>query len=173
MTDGHIWLSPQNAMLILQAISQELSLKYPNHRQAFAENSQLAIDAINQKNQLIAKDMEKIKARPFIVFHDGYQYFEKSYDLAGVGSITLEPNESPSPNRIQQIKEKISKNQVQCIFAEPQFSPKLVKLLQEENKIKTEFLDPLGVKIDIHEGKQFYPKLMQSLSLALQSCLEK
>ena len=37
--------------------------------------------------------LKDIKTKPFIYFHDAFQYFETTYGLNGVGTISVEPDE--------------------------------------------------------------------------------
>ena len=46
---------------------------------------------------MIKSQLEPIKGKSFIVFHDAYQYFEKAYGLNTLGSILLDPELPPSP----------------------------------------------------------------------------
>ena len=52
----------------------------------------LKIGQVRCENKTRLKD---IKTKPFIYFHDAFQYFETTYGLNGVGTISVEPDESP------------------------------------------------------------------------------
>ena len=68
------------------------------------ENAKEFIKKVSNKNKELAKELININSEPYIVFHDAYQYFEADYDLNSVGSISLNPEISPTPKRIKEIK---------------------------------------------------------------------
>ena len=105
------------------------------------------------------------------MFHDAYQYFEADYSLNSVGSISLNPDISPTPNRIQEIKSKIEKDNVVCLFREPQFPSRIVQTVIQETNAKEGELDPLG--FDLTPGKNLYFELVTNLSKNLRECLSK
>ena len=167
--DVHIWLSPDNAIKIVEKVNKELSLLFPDNASKYSENSNKMIDEIkNLKNEL-AKDLAPIKGKPYVVFHDAYQYFEKTFDLNAVGSVALEGDIASSPKQISFIKDKIKKLNASCVFQEPQFDSKLVKIVVEGTNAQIGTLDPLGVNISGKEN--FYIQLLKNMAKSLKECL--
>ncbi|NNF80691.1 MAG: zinc ABC transporter substrate-binding protein, partial [Rhizobiales bacterium] len=58
---------------------------------------------------------------------------------------------------------------VVCVFAEPQFSSKLVTLLTEGTDAKPAHLDPLGALSK--PGPEHYPNLIRQLAASFRGCL--
>ena len=114
--------------------------------------------------------LQGLQNQPFIVFHDAYQYFERAYGLRGVGSIIFDPDRSPSPNRIREVRAKLQQTGARCVFREPQFSDRLIKTVTEGSSTKTGILDPLGAKLK--DGETLYFNLMRNLADGLKGCLE-
>ena len=114
--------------------------------------------------------LETIKNKPYIVFHDAYQYFENMYGLNAVGSILLDPEIPPSPKRIIQIRSKIKTSNPNCVFKEPQFRAKIVNTVIEDTNVKVGILDPLGA--DLEEGPNMYSNLLKQIAGNLKKCLE-
>lgn len=54
-----------------------------------------------------------MKDKPFIVFHDAYQYFEHRYGVKTAGSITVSPETLPGADRVKQMQEKGSPGSAQ------------------------------------------------------------
>lgn len=167
--DGHMWLNPDNAIAFTKKIAEELAKAYPLHQQKFFENAQAQIAAIQARDKKTHEDLAKLTAKNFIVFHDAYQYFEDHYGLHASGSITIDPSISPSAKRVKEIKDKISKLDVKCIFKEPVFKEKLVNLISEGRDVKSISLDPEGASFNA--GKDLYLEIMDNLSNGMQSCL--
>ena len=167
--DVHIWLSPDNAIKIVEKVNKELTLLFPDNASKYSENSNKMIDEIKKLKNELAKDLAPIKGKPYVVFHDAYQYFEKTFDLNAVGSVALEGDIASSPKQISFIKDKIKKLNASCVFQEPQFDSKLVKIVVEGTNAQIGTLDPLGVNISGKEN--FYIQLLKNMAKSLKECL--
>ena len=83
--------------------------------------------------------------------------------------ISINPEISPSPKRINEIRSKIKSDSVQCIFKEPQFPSKIVQTIIKDTNAKEGLLDPLGS--NLKPGKDLYLNLVDNLSKNLKKCL--
>ena len=167
--DVHIWLSPDNAVKIIKKVNKELSLFFPENAKTYEENATRMINKINQLKVVLKNELSGIKDKPYVVFHDAYQYFETSFGLNAVGSVALEGDIASSPKQISFIKDKIVKLKASCVFQEPQFDSKLVKIVVEGTNAQIGTLDPLGV--NIKSGENFYLQLLKNMAKSLKECL--
>ena len=167
--DVHVWLSPDNAIKIVQKVNKVLSLYFPENSKIYNDNTTKFIDKIKNLKMELVRELSPIKNKPYIVFHDAYQYFEKTFELNAVGSVALEGDIASSPKQISLIKDKIVKSKALCVFQEPQFDSKLVKIVVEGTDAKIGTLDPLGVNIS--ENKDFYLQLITNMAKSLKECL--
>jgi zinc transport system substrate-binding protein len=167
--DVHIWLSPDNAVKIIKKINKELSLYFPENVETYDKNANQMIKEINQLKVELIKELSGIKYKPYIVLHDAYQYFETSFGLNAAGSVALEGDIASSPKQISIIKDKIVKLKASCVFQEPQFDSKLVKIVVEGTNAQIGTLDPLGV--NIKSGENFYLQLLKNMAKSLKDCL--
>ena len=167
--DIHIWLDPDNAIKIVRKINKELSLFFPKNAMIYNDNSSKLINEIESLKIELKKELLPIKDKPYIVFHDAYQYFERAFELNAIGSIALENDVASSPKQISFIKDKILKSQATCVFQEPQFDSKLVNTVVEGTKARIGILDPIGV--NIVEKENFYLQLLRNMSKSLKKCL--
>lgn len=110
-----------------------------------------------------------VRERPFVVFHDAYQYFEKSYELRAVGSITVNAERTPGARRVKEIRDTVRSLGASCVFSEPQFSSSLLATLLEGTNARTGTLDPLGAGVP--PGPDAYFTLMRTLGFAFADCL--
>jgi zinc transport system substrate-binding protein len=165
----HIWLDPANARAIVTATADALAAKDPADAEAYRTNADRTLQAIDALDAELKATLAPLKDKPFVVFHDAYQYFEARYDLSAVGSITVSPDRRPSAKRLSAIRAKIAGLNAACVFAEPQFEPTLVRTVVEGTKAKTGVLDPEGA--DLPEGEALYPTLMRNLAASLRGCL--
>jgi zinc transport system substrate-binding protein len=167
--DVHIWLSPDNAVKIIKKVNKELSLYFPENAKTYNKNTNQMIKKINELEVELKNELSGIKDKPYIVFHDAYQYFETSFDLNAVGSIALDGDIASSPKQISFIKDKIVKFKASCVFKEPQFDSKLVKIVAEGTNAQIGTLDPLG--LNIKSGENFYLQLLKNMAKSLKDCL--
>ena len=167
--DIHIWLDPDNAIKIVRKINKELSLFFPKNAMIYNDNSSKLINEIESLKIELKKELLPIKDKPYIVFHDAYQYFERAFELNAIGSIALENDVASSPKQISFIKDKILKSQATCVFQEPQFDSKLVNTVVEGTKARIGILDPIGV--NIVEKENFYLQLLRNMTKSLKKCL--
>ena len=164
--DAHIWLDPENAKEMLHEIAHELSDLDPQNADKYNKNADNTILAIDEMISNLSKNINN--NAKFIVFHDAYQYFEKRFGVSTAGALTLNTDVLPGAKQISDIQEVIVEQNIQCIFSEPQFNPKIIETIAEDTGIKTGVLDPLGSIFDAN--KQQYFKLIQDLGDKLKDC---
>ena len=167
--DGHVWLDPANARVLTAAIADVLAEAAPEHAVAFRANAKDLIQRLELLDGEIATALQPIKGRPYIVFHDAYQYLERRYGLTPAGSVTLSPDVPPSARRLTELRRKIASLKAACVFAEPQFTPKIVETIVEGTTARRGTLDPLGAAIAA--GPEQYFTLLRGLASDLKSCL--
>lgn len=167
--DGHIWLDPQNAKAIVAAVAQVLSEADPAHAGQFKANAkrlEIQLDALATE---LGAAMKPLQQKPFVVFHDAYQYFEDRFGLDAVGSITVSPEVQPSAKRLTELRRKLRTLHAVCVFAEPLFQPSLVAAVTEGTDARAGTLDPEGVTLA--PGPDLYAALMRNLAANLKACL--
>jgi zinc transport system substrate-binding protein len=164
--DAHIWLDPVNAKVMISEIAHELSELDPSNKSNYEKNAEKMISSLND---LIDRVSTIIPKNPsFIVFHDAYQYFEKRFNIKAAGALTLNPEVLPGAKQIAEIQELIEHDSVKCIFSEPQYNPKIIKVLAADMDIITGIIDPLGATIDAGSG--MYDNLISEIANSLKSC---
>ena len=167
--DPHLWLSPDNALVWLDVITETLAERDPDHADVYRTNAKAAIAEIEAVAAEIEGLLEPLDETPYVVFHDAYQYFERRFDLDPLGSIRLGDADQPGPARIIEIKDAIADRGATCIFAEPQFEPRLIDTVIEGTDVKTGTLDPIGA--GLQPGAGLYPELLRGLAVSLTDCL--
>ncbi|WP_312362308.1 zinc ABC transporter substrate-binding protein ZnuA [Ensifer sp.] len=167
--DMHLWLDPRNAKAMAAEIEKTLAAADPDNAAAYKAN----LDTLNQRLDALDKSLLEtvapVKDKPFIVFHDAYQYFEHRYQVRVAGSITVSPEVLPGAERLSQIHAKIKELGATCVFAEPQFEPKLINVVIEGTPAKSGTLDPEAATLDA--GPDLYFQLMEGIGTSLKTCL--
>jgi zinc transport system substrate-binding protein len=169
-TDGHIWLDPENATLIATYVADVLGEAYPDAAARFKSNADAFSRDIAALTTELSSRLAPLADRPFIVFHDAYQYFEKRFGLAAAGSVTVSPDLAPSVKRLTALRAKIGRLNAVCVFAEPQFEPRQIATITENTTAKRGVLDPLGASIPAGSGH--YAALLRKMAADFAHCLE-
>jgi len=168
-TDAHIWLDPENAKAMVAHIVTVLSEADPANAAAYEQNGADMTARLDTLTAELRDMLAPVRDKPYFVFHDAYQYFEARFDLSAAGSITINPATQPSAQRVEEISEKIGKAGATCIFAEPQFTPKLVEVVTEGTDAGSGVLDPIGA--ELADGPDMYFQLMRQNARAIADCL--
>ena len=169
--DPHVWLDPVNAKALVHEIEEVLVEADPGHADLYEANAQ---NVMKQLDNLVAEvnaELEPVKGRGYVVFHDAYQYFESRFGVSAVGSITVSPEVLPGAERVSELQEKVRDLDATCVFSEPQFEPKLVATVTENTNAGTGVLDPLGASIK--DGSELYFTLIRNMAKSLKDCLTK
>lgn len=168
--DAHLWLDPANARMIAAAMAETLAVADPANADAYRANAAglaLRIDALDAE---LAERLAPVRDRPFVVFHDAYQYFEAHYGLAAAGSITVSPDQPAGAGRLVDIRAAIVERGAVCVFREPQVEPSLVELVIEGSGARQGELDPEAAALT--PGPELYFEMMRGLAGNLVECLE-
>lgn len=167
--DPHVWLSPKNAMTLLDAIQAELSALSPGNAEIYAKNARVAKNRL----KLLTRQMNKILAHtrgvPYMVQHDGFGYIARDFAMNEVGHLQTLPGREPGAKHVAQVREAIAKQGVVCLFTEPQFTPALAQRLQEETAVRLGELDPMGGHLDL--SPTLHVRIIQQLALNMDQCL--
>ncbi|WP_435236699.1 zinc ABC transporter substrate-binding protein ZnuA [Psychromonas sp. PT13] len=160
--DFHIWLSPTMAKKITIETTKALVKLDPAHAAQYQSNSEKLLTKLVALDSTLKTKLAPVKDKPYIVFHAAYQYFENDYDLNAVGSVTIDPERKSGAKGISEIRNKVARLGVACVFSEPQFESSLVQTIIEGTDAKTGTLDPLGSSIPA--GPDAYFVLMNNLA---------
>ncbi|MBF9020757.1 zinc ABC transporter solute-binding protein [Rhodobacterales bacterium HKCCA1058] len=166
--DPHAWLDPDNAVLWLTAIAEELAAADPDHAQTYHRNATNAARQVEQLADQIEADFAATPPPAFIVFHDAYQYFEDAFDISAQGAISLSDASAPSAARLSEIRTIVAEQGVECLFAEPQFDPDILSAVADAAPVSIAVIDPYGGHIPA--GVDFYPALLQDLATGISGC---
>ena len=169
VTDPHVWLDPVNAKAMVGLIVTTLSARAPDDAAAFRANGEALVARLDALQTELARRLEPVKARPLVVFHDAYQYFERRFGLTVAGSVTANPEAGASARRLSDLRRRIAELGAVCLASEPQFSPRLASALVDGNTIRSAVLDPVGAKLPA--GPDHYAATLTALADSVLACL--
>lgn len=167
--DMHFWLDPENAKLMVTEIAEALSAADPDNAPVYAANAEAEQARLEALKAELAVTLAPVAGKPFLVFHDAYQYFENRFDLDVAGTVTVSPEAMPGAARIDELRAKVAELGATCVFAEPNFEPAIVATIIEGTSAQAGTLDPEGSALA--EGPDLYHELLRGIATSLVDCL--
>lgn len=168
--DPHIWLSTTNAKIMVDLLTSKLSKIDPTNAIRYQENAsklKIKIDVLKTK---LEKILKPVQSKPFLVYHDGYQYFEKEFQLDGIGTMMINPHLPLSAHGLNEIKQLIQSHRVTCVFRETEFNDTMIREYLNDLGVHVAELDPLGARIPT--GPDAYEQILLQLGNTFKSCLK-
>ena len=167
--DRHVWLDPVNAGLMALVIARELSEVDRANATKYHANADAVITGLDELSAKLDTELAPVRDKPFIVFQDVYQYFEKRFGLNAVGSAVVSASRSPGVRRVRELRRKVRDLKVACVFAGPRYDPRFVRLITEGTKARAGVVDPAG--LTIKAGPGMYSALMRDMAESFKKCL--
>ncbi len=169
--DAHVWLDPMNAKAMVHEIKEVLVAADPDNSAKYEANAEAVSAKLDTLIAEVGAELEPVKGKGFVVFHDAYQYFENRFGVIASGSITVSPESQPGAERIAEIRARVQELGAACVFAEPQFEPKLVSTVIEGTQARSGVIDPIGAEIE--NGPDLYFQMIRNLASSIKGCLSE
>ncbi len=142
----HIWLSPNNALLMARAISKKLTDINPENAAQYQANLKQFETQLKNTDSLLQQLLSSQSTAGFFVFHDAWSYLVEHYGLNQIGVFTVSPEQQPGARHLAALRNKLKANPEACIFTEPQFRPVWIARLTDGLQNKVFELDPLATR---------------------------
>lgn len=135
----HLWMDPVFAKRYVAKIARALGDADPAHDGDYARRAAAFDRDLDALTREIAGRIATIPPshRAMIVFHNAWQYYNDRFGITTVGVVELSPGQDPSPAYIAGLVRLARANHVRAVFAEPEYSPKLVHALAQSAGIRT------------------------------------
>jgi zinc/manganese transport system substrate-binding protein len=135
----HLWMDPVLAGAYVSKIRDALCVADAPHCPQFRHNAAAYQKKLTALQRWIAAQIATIPPaqRTMIVFHNAWQYYDDRFGLHTLGVVERSPGQEPSPDEIAALVTLAKRYHVRAVFAEPEYSPKLVQALAESAGIKT------------------------------------
>jgi zinc transport system substrate-binding protein len=167
--DPHLWLDPRNAVAIAAAVADVLGPLDPDNAATYVMNAAAFAAEMDALGAELETVLAPLAGQGFFVFHDAYAYFEDRFGLPAAGSVALSDADAPAASRVREIRDRIAAEDIACVFAEPQFEPKLIDTVIEGSQARRGTLDPVGATLE--PGPDLYPALLRGMAADLAACL--
>lgn len=163
--DSHIWMSQENARLMLQNIAAGLAELDGSHAAAYEANLEAVLSQLPGET-LAAQGL----SCPYLItFHDGFQYFAQANGLTLLKAIEEESGSEASAAEIREIIALIEEYHIPAIFTEKNGSDATARAIARETGCKVYELDmmmsgeSLGIAGYLEVMNQNYSTIAEAL----------
>ena len=132
--DPHIWLDPQNAMIMVDNILKSFIALDPDHQSIYEDRADTLIKSLGELDETMLAYFETLD-NPTIIYggHYAFSYFSKRYGLAYMSPYTgFSPDAEPTPQHIARLIDAINESQIKTIYYEELISPKVAEVVADE-----------------------------------------
>ena len=141
LKDPHIWLSLQNAALMVENIYGAIISVDPSNKDYYKSNKMDYIEEIIGLDAEIAAMLDNIENKKFMVYHDAWTYFAKDYDLI---QIPIERDgKEPTPKGIKELIDQAREEEINVIFASPELNTASAEVIAQEIGAAVVLISPL------------------------------
>ncbi len=172
--DPHVWLSPINAKVQMQAIEGALSKADPENEQYYKDNLEKYLAQLDELDKEFSDTLSKLAKKDVIVAHQAFGYLCHEYGLNQVAIEGLSPDSEPTPARMAEIIDFAKEYDIKVIFFEELVDPKVAKTIANQLEgATTMVLNPLeGLTSEqLKSGEDYFSIMRKNLS-ALEIALK-
>lgn len=142
--NGHAWVSPKIAALMVRTIAEGLALKDPLHSREYQVNGLQYAKILEDLDREMTQWVSRANNKKCLAFHDALDYLARDIGLILIGVVESHPGIEPSPREMIHLIKTLKEQKAAAIFSEPQYSDKVVRLLSKESGVPFFELDPVA-----------------------------
>ncbi|MCM2971341.1 metal ABC transporter solute-binding protein, Zn/Mn family [Larsenimonas suaedae] len=140
--DPHVWLDPDNMIVMAQTAADALSDALPDQAEAIEAREQALIQKIEHTTDSIERELAPYKGQSFMVYHPAFGYFG---DRFGLNQLPIELNgREPTPQALNALIKTAHDQNIHTIFIQKQFSTRIASRLADEIDGTVVAIDPLS-----------------------------
>ena len=142
VADPHVWLSPQNNIIIARNIKDYLCRIDPKNAETYESNYKIYAQKLEAIDADISAKLSDLKVKSFIVWHPSLSYFAKDYGLnqISVSSDNKEASVGSVASIIKQAKEK----GVKVMFFQKEFDMRQASTISDELNANVILINPVS-----------------------------
>ena len=157
--DPHVWMTPENMIVMTETVSGALQARYPDHAQRIAENEAAYRRELEALNAYGKKQLAQLSCRKLVTFHDGFSYFADAYNLEIAAAMELEPGSEPSAKELEAIIAIVRESAIPAIFVETNGTADAASIIAAETGAAVFSLD-MAMSLD---GKTYLDVMKQNI----------
>lgn len=139
--DPHIWLSPENAAHMAEAICHGLEEVFPEHRETFRQNLPGLLEQLEALRIYGEDKLQNLSCRELVTFHDGFSYLAESFHLTILEAVEEEAGAEASARQLIHLCGLVQEHQLPALFTERSGSDASAKIIAAETGVPCFVLD--------------------------------
>ena len=163
----HIWLDPDNALVIAAAIRDRLGQLQASQATALAENYRRFEAELTSQAESWSERLQNVDVQPFAVYHNATDYFERRFNVAASVVLVEDTEEQPGIREILARRQAIKDTRPVCLFTDRNASQATINTMLSDYQLRSVQLDLLGERVPQNQG---YVILMGNLVNDFTSC---
>jgi ABC-type Zn uptake system ZnuABC Zn-binding protein ZnuA len=165
----HVWLDPENAERMIDRISKALAGIDPGSAGYFEDRRSAYFERLDALEARLIHKVSLLKNREIITHHDAWPYFARRFGFRIRDTIISQVGTEPSAKHVAELVRIIRDEHVKVVVSEPQLSPRLPRVLQEETGVRVVVLSPIpGVLTNAEDYYSMIEYDVESLVSALE-----
>lgn len=116
--DPHIWLDPDNLVIMTHNAAEALRSRWPEHADTITQNEAAFCDQLDALKAYGQQALSALSCRELVTFHDGFSYFAAAFDLTIAASMEIEAGSEPSAAELVGIVTLVREHNIPVIFTE-------------------------------------------------------
>jgi zinc transport system substrate-binding protein len=161
--DPHVWLDPVRFAEIVERVAAALD------RQDAAAEPVAELRALDREFE---RGLARCQRREIVTAHEAFGYLARRYRLTQVAITGLSPEAEPTPQRLEEVIDRVRKTGATTVFFETLVSPRLAETVARETGAHTAVLNPIeGLTDEQVDAGEDYVSVMRENLAALRKAL--
>ena len=161
--DPHVWLDPVRFAEVVERVATALG-----RHDAAAE----PVAELHALDREFARGLARCQRREIVTAHEAFGYLARRYRLTQVAITGLSPEAEPTPQRLEEVIDKVRMSGATTVFFETLVSPRLAETVARETGARTAVLNPIeGLTEEQVDRGEDYLSLMRENLAALRKAL--
>jgi zinc transport system substrate-binding protein len=161
--DPHVWLDPVRFAEVVERVAAALDRQYA------AAKPVAALRALDRE---FARGLAHCQRREIVTAHEAFGYLARRYRLTQVAITGLSPEAEPTPQRLEEVIDRVRMTGATTVFFETLVSPRLAETVARETGARTAVLNPIEglTEEQVDPGKDYLSLMRENLA-ALRTAL--
>ena len=169
--DGHVWLNPQNAIIMIDNICESLCNFDSENSDYYIQNAENYKSEIEELDKEIEEKVASLESNVLVFGGEfAYSYFIKRYNLQYVSVYSSCGEEAePSVSEVKEVIDYINQNNIKSIFYEELSEGTVAKMISEETNAKAKVFYTLHnvSEEEIENGENYISFMRKNLDVIL------
>jgi len=140
--DPHIWMSPKNAMTMVNNICDGLIQTDPSSTDYYESNRDAYLAQLSEIDDDLESSLIGVSNRTFMVYHPAFGYLAHDYNLRMLS--VEEEGKEPTAAGLAHLIDQAKEHGIKVVFAEPQFDPSKAETIADAIGGTVVMINPLA-----------------------------